>query len=178
MRVSIPPTPHCPSLNSSYRPDISKYWKITFEDQHCPVYEPKHILAAGILSAITDLIVVLLPIPTVIGVKMPFRVTLIVLCLFGAGFLATGVGAARIYFTRRVNLSNDKTWDVFPSNVTSLIELYIGIVSPLLFTSTLSTLTLPDLRLHSRNKKVLQQVLATYPPHPHQHPLLLQRDLL
>lgn len=106
---------------------MSEYWTISFTEQNC-IHEPKNLLAAGIINTCTDFIVVVLPIPTVLGVKIRFRDTFILVLLFMAGFLATSAGAARTYFTYKVTVSDDKTWDIFHTWTSSSVELYTGLV--------------------------------------------------
>lgn len=75
----------------------------------------------------------LLPLPTVLAVKLPFRQSIVIGLLFGAGFLATAAGAIRTYYTYKVTTSNDKTWDVFLFWVPAEVELYLGLVRFLSF---------------------------------------------
>ena len=70
--------------------------------------------------------------PTVCAIRLPRRETIIIILLFGAGFIITGAGAARTYYTYKVTISDDKTWDIFPAWLSGCVELYIGIVRFLL----------------------------------------------
>lgn len=111
----------------------------------------------------TDLIVVLLPIPTVWRVKLPFQQQLILVMLFAVGFLITLVGVVRTYYLYKVDKDWDKTWEAYPVWLTSSLELYVGVVSSLLTlylhaTPILTCSCLSDLRIDPSHKEILQSI--------------------
>ncbi|CZS91388.1 uncharacterized protein RAG0_02028 [Rhynchosporium agropyri] len=105
----------------------SAYWTITFEPQHC-ISEAKNTLAAGINNTIGDVAVVLLPIPLIWRLKLPFQQQIIIFVLFGAGFLVTVASIMRTYYLYKVNTTWDKTWVAMPAWISSSVELYLGII--------------------------------------------------
>jgi hypothetical protein len=115
-------------LMISTRSPISLYWTISLTRQSTCLSERDHLLAAGIINTISDLLVVILPIPTVLGVNVSRRETVVILLLFGAGFTATAAGAARTYFVYRITTSNDKTWDIYLFWISASVEIYLGII--------------------------------------------------
>ena len=119
-RTSIQPKP-------DIRRPSSDYWTLSFKPQHC-ISETKNLLAAGIINTITDLLVVTLPIPSVWGLNLPLRQQVILVLLFGAGFLVTIAGIVRTIYTFRVTNAWDKTWLAYPVWLASSVELYVGIV--------------------------------------------------
>jgi len=80
---------------------------------------------------VTDFLIVLLPIRTVLALKLPVKQRIVVYLLFTGGLLATAAGAVRTYVTFLMGKNNDATWDGYLVVLTSSVELYIGIVSNL-----------------------------------------------
>lgn len=132
------------------------YWTLAFTPQTTCIIEREHLLAAGIINTVTDLLVVLLPITTILGVKIPFRETVIIIFLFSAGFMATAAGAVRTYFVYFLTaFSNDKTWDISLTWYAAEIELYVGIVSIQTRMQVLRLMYISDVRLSSSHQEVL-----------------------
>lgn len=107
---------------------ISDYWKLTFDPQPNCISQPLNLLAAGIVNTFTDFVVVLLPIPTVLKLKLPRRQQIIVITLFTAGFVVCIAGCARTYYTFAVSLTYDQTWAGWSVWLTGAIELYVAVV--------------------------------------------------
>ena len=112
-----------------YRPP-SDYWTLSSKPQKC-LSQTIHLLIAGIVNTITDFLVVLLSIPPVWGLRLPLRQQITLVFLFGAGFIATFAGCARIVYTYRLTTSYDQTWMKFPVWISSSVELYLGVVGDL-----------------------------------------------
>lgn len=108
---------------------ISAAWTLSFKPQNC-INIQAHLLAAGILNTLSDFLVVLLPIPIVLRLQLPPRQMIVVVMLFGAGFIAVAAGGARTWYTYQVSASYDATWYGYRASLSSSIELYVGIVSP------------------------------------------------
>lgn len=107
----------------------STYWTLSFVPQPECISETNLLLAAGIINVVTDLIVVLLPMPIVWRVKLPVQQQIVLGLLFAVGFFITLVGAIRTYYLYNVTSKWDKTWEAYPVWLTSSVELYVGIVS-------------------------------------------------
>jgi len=73
-------------------------------------------------------IVVLLPIPTVLKLKLPRRQQIVVVMLFAAGLVVCVAGCARTYYTYAVSLTYDQTWAGWSVWLTGAIELYVAVV--------------------------------------------------
>lgn len=88
-------------------------------------------MAASIINTVTDFIIVLLPIKTVLGLRLPRRQRVIVYLLFSGGLVASISGAIRTYYSWLfVSIPNrDTTWIAYYVMLTSTIELFVGIVS-------------------------------------------------
>lgn len=67
---------------------------------------------------------------TVLQLKLPRKQRIVVIGLFGAGFLACAAGLVRIAFTWLMTTAtnHDKTWNAWAVWIASGIELYVGIV--------------------------------------------------
>lgn len=65
---------------------------------------------------------------------------IVVMLLFGFGFISCIAGVIRTYYMYEVTTGWDQTWRSYPVWVTSALELYIGIVSLNSFTLEIFTL--------------------------------------
>ncbi|KAL8423615.1 hypothetical protein RB596_003723 [Gaeumannomyces avenae] len=108
---------------------LSLYWTPSIRQQDC-INEPAHLLAAGVINTVTDLLIVLLPVRTVLNLDLPRRQLLVVHALLGGGILATVAGAVRTKYTWAVFTSPDfdVTWRLHLVISLSAVELYLGIV--------------------------------------------------
>ena len=107
---------------------VSAYWTISVTPQTC-LDEKVHLLAAGIINTLTDFLVFLLPLPTVLQLKIPRRQQIILTCIFGAGLVVCLAGTVRIWYTWKATTTFDRTWESYGVWISSMLELYIGIVS-------------------------------------------------
>jgi hypothetical protein len=92
-----------------------------------------HLLAAGIINTTTDFILVLLPMVVVFRRRELTRQQIVVInILFGIGLVAGVAGAVRTYYTWIMTTTPDfdTTWHGWPTQLSSTIELNIGIVRP------------------------------------------------
>ncbi|PQE03809.1 integral membrane protein [Rutstroemia sp. NJR-2017a BBW] len=106
---------------------ISDYWKLSFSPQNC-IDERTHILASGIINTLTDFFVFFLPIPTVFSLPIPIRQQVMLSLLFAAGLVVCASGTVRIYYAYLATSNYDRTWYSFPLWISSVLELYIGII--------------------------------------------------
>lgn len=93
-----------------------------------------HLLAAGCINTTTDFLIVLLPIPYVVRLKLPRKQQIIIVSLFTGGLFVTAAGAVRTYIfhVTLTDPNHDLTWNAYIIIIVSALELYIGIVSYLL----------------------------------------------
>ncbi|KAH6668942.1 hypothetical protein B0J14DRAFT_432337, partial [Halenospora varia] len=125
---------------------ISAYWTPSFLPQTNCINQSLHLLIAGIINTVTDLMTVLLPIPTVWKLQLPLQQQIIVMMLFGAGILVTAAGGLRTYYTYEATVQYDATWHVYQVWLTSSVELYVGIIcASLPATKTFFSTFLPTL---------------------------------
>lgn len=109
---------------------ISAYWTIELKHDHC-INEPAHLIAAGTINTVTDFVLVILPVRTVMALELPLKQRIIVIALFSVGLLASAAGVARVYFTAVLTTtrSQDRSWHSWGIWLSSAIELDLGIVS-------------------------------------------------
>jgi len=115
------------TLLKTNRP-ISAYWTLSLVPQQC-INQRIHLVIQGTINILNDFCVVLIPIPTVLRLRLPLRQRIIVALLFGAGFVVCFAGIARTYYMYRVTDGyRDVTWDAYPVWLSTAVELYVGIV--------------------------------------------------
>ncbi|EKD15373.1 uncharacterized protein L3040_001740 [Drepanopeziza brunnea f. sp. 'multigermtubi'] len=107
---------------------MQDYWKITEGPQPNCIDQAATLLAAGIINTLTDILTVLLPIRTVSTLQLPRRQMIIVIVLFGLGFISCIAGIVRTYYMWEVTVGWDQTWRSYPVWKTSAIELYLAII--------------------------------------------------
>lgn len=129
----------CNSLSFLSSP-VSAYWTLSVKPQNC-IDERTHLLVGGIINTLTDFFVVLLPLPTVFALQIPRRQQIILMIIFGAGFVVCVAGICRIYFAYRTTSTYDRTWESYGLWISGVLELYIGIVSQPLICSFLQYLS-------------------------------------
>ncbi|KAK3944583.1 hypothetical protein QBC46DRAFT_337272 [Diplogelasinospora grovesii] len=108
---------------------VSDMWTLSLTPQRC-IDQGLHLFVAGIINTTQDLIIVLLPIRTIIGLKLPAKQRIIVFSLFAGGILVSVAGAIRTYFTWLAvyDLQKDTTWYSYDVMVASAVELFVGII--------------------------------------------------
>ncbi|ETS80597.1 hypothetical protein PFICI_08126 [Pestalotiopsis fici W106-1] len=108
---------------------IYAYWTIGLKSKKC-INEAAHLLAAGIINTLTEIIVVFLPMKTILKLELPRKQRAIVIGLFATGFLACAAGIARIVFTWLTTSAadHDTVWNAWVLRLASGIELYLGII--------------------------------------------------
>ncbi|GBF61945.1 hypothetical protein TMEN_4465 [Trichophyton mentagrophytes] len=107
---------------------VSAYWTLSFRPQEC-INETAHLLIGTIINIFTDFLVVILPIPTVMSLKLPYRQRIVLALLFGAGFAVCIAGSVKAYYIHVCSASHDKTWDFYPVWISGTIELYLGVIA-------------------------------------------------
>ncbi|KAK7703092.1 hypothetical protein SLS64_009363 [Diaporthe eres] len=108
---------------------VSDYWTLSFVPQKC-INEELHLLAAGCINTTTDFLIVILPIPYVVRLKLPRKQQIIIVSLFTGGLFVTAAGAVRTYVFHitLTDPTRDLTWNAYIIIIVSALELYIGII--------------------------------------------------
>lgn len=141
--------------------------------QNC-INERVHLFVAGIINTLTDLLIFLLPIPTVLRLRIPVRQQVILTMLFGAGFIVCVAGCVRTYYTWRATSTYDRTWESYGVWISSMIELYVGIVSRLPHCShsilTITNRYVPLFRQPNPSFQNIYPIFSARPQHQPKHP--------
>ncbi|QMW28917.1 hypothetical protein G4B84_004252, partial [Aspergillus flavus NRRL3357] len=90
---------------------IQKSWDITITTGSC-INTAGVYLATAITNTISDVILLLLPIPVVWGLRLPVIQKVGVLCMFGVGFLTTSISIVRLATLMPLVTSQDQTRDI------------------------------------------------------------------
>ncbi|KAI1094437.1 integral membrane protein [Rostrohypoxylon terebratum] len=106
---------------------LSEFWELSSEPRNC-IDQDAHLRAINLINTLTDWLVVLLPLKTVLSLNLPSRQISIVLFLFGVGVLASSAGIARCYFAWMLTTNFDFVWNNWSSWFCSALELNIGII--------------------------------------------------
>lgn len=67
------------------------------------------------------------------SLSLPTRQRIILILLFGAGFGVCIAGGVRAYYTYRLNIAHDKTWEAYYLWISGTVELYVGVVCNIFF---------------------------------------------
>ncbi|KAL2064727.1 hypothetical protein VTL71DRAFT_3865 [Oculimacula yallundae] len=81
-----------------------------------------------IMSALTDIVILVLPIPLVWSLHMPLKKKLRIAALLGAGGLATGASVVRLILVFQPNSFDDETVSFIRFNLLGIAEVGIGII--------------------------------------------------
>lgn len=94
---------------------IMGFWNLDVPS-HC-LNQRAIFVADTVISAVTDLAVLLAPIPLVRALTMPWKQKLKVYLLLGAGGLATAASFVRMYLVIKLQRSDDQTVDFVRFNL-------------------------------------------------------------
>jgi hypothetical protein len=89
------------------------------------------ILAASIANTLTDFLTTMIPVSLIARLHLPPRQRIAVMSIFGLGILVNIAGAFRTFYVHRTMLVTnlDNTWVGWPTDVSSVIEIGLGLVS-------------------------------------------------
>ncbi|KIW05321.1 uncharacterized protein PV09_03843 [Verruconis gallopava] len=108
---------------------ISFYWTIDGPPgAHC-IPEPPVTFSSGCLKLFSDVLLTTLPLPLVFRLELRRRQRYMVAILFALGYVVTGAGAARVYFTYKSFFTDgDSIWWQYPTFICATIENDLGII--------------------------------------------------
>lgn len=107
---------------------IWHYWDLTVLDRNCMAEWPP-LAGQTITTVITDIIVYLLPMPTLFRLRLPVlqRIVLIILFSLGTGVVVAGI--MRTWWTYYVEeMTYDVTWDGFELWIWTALEANLAII--------------------------------------------------
>ncbi|KAM5352830.1 hypothetical protein ACJ41O_005552 [Fusarium nematophilum] len=105
---------------------IAAFWDPTIKAE---CFNQRAIFVADTaISAVTDLAVLMLPIPAAVSLRMPWAKRLRVMAILGAGGIATAASIVRMVLVVRLQQSDDETVDFIRFNLLGTAEVGIGMV--------------------------------------------------
>ncbi|KAK8057890.1 hypothetical protein PG996_011827 [Apiospora saccharicola] len=114
-------------VKAQVRHPIQSYWNL-----HQPgtdVVSQRAVFAADtVMSTISDLAVLILPIPAVVSLKLPLWKKLKIWSMLGLGGIATMAGIVRLIFVLQFQKSNDQSVSFIRFNLFATAELTIGVI--------------------------------------------------
>ncbi|KAL1850264.1 hypothetical protein Plec18170_006959 [Paecilomyces lecythidis] len=127
---------------------ISYFWTKTGNGT-C-LNESAIILADAVVSVVSDLVVLLLPLPLTLSLQMPFKKKMRVMGILGAGGLACASSIIRLIFIVNFGNSPDGTYQFMRINMFGNAEISIGVICACL--PALSALITTYVREYSSGK--------------------------
>ncbi|KAF7957204.1 hypothetical protein EAE96_002795 [Botrytis aclada] len=112
----------CLPVSAQWSPDIM------FTLAHCRAIQTQEFASVGANMAL-DLIIVMIPIPSVWSLQMSVAKKVFVTSMFSLGLAVVGIGAWRINTTIKSTKSVDWSWFVVPVGLQSHLELWLGIIA-------------------------------------------------
>ncbi|KAB8304360.1 hypothetical protein EYC80_003768 [Monilinia laxa] len=106
---------------------VSDYWKISFVPQNNCINQTVNLLFTSITNAMSDYLVVALPMTTVWKLQLPFKQRVSLCFLFAIGFLASSASVVRTVFVYKSVSNGDRTWTTYPVYIWSSIEIYLAL---------------------------------------------------
>ncbi|KAF7560124.1 hypothetical protein G7046_g4035 [Stylonectria norvegica] len=103
------------------------YWDL-IGSTDCSAEGPP-VLSQAITTVFTDLLVCLLPVPTLLRLKLPLTQRLALIVLFCLGFVVVFAGCMRAYWTHHVtDETYDVTWEGFYLWIWTAVEANLGVI--------------------------------------------------
>ncbi|KAL2681293.1 hypothetical protein Neosp_008904 [[Neocosmospora] mangrovei] len=104
---------------------IRTYWDPSVRNAHC-LNQRKIFFSSLSLSIVTDLIILIVPIPLTWKLRMPLRKKIKIVLLLGAGGVATALTMFRTYKAVRFLDSDDITVDYTPIDILTYFEAFLS----------------------------------------------------
>lgn len=106
---------------------ISAFWTFPAIPGQC-LDDGKVTLYCGIANTFADSLVVILPIPLIAQLDLPFRRRVGAIILVSLGFAVCVAGAVRAYFTWLSLIATyDETWNCFGLYISAAVEIDLGV---------------------------------------------------
>ncbi|ESZ96957.1 hypothetical protein SBOR_2639 [Sclerotinia borealis F-4128] len=106
---------------------VSDYWTISLIPQDNCINQKVHLLFTSICNAITDFVVVILPLQTVWKLQLPYKQRVSLCLLFAIGFLTSTASIIRTVYVYESTDVTDKSWATYAVYMWSSVELYLGL---------------------------------------------------
>ncbi|KAF7596971.1 hypothetical protein BBP40_011337 [Aspergillus hancockii] len=90
---------------------LQKSWDVTITTGSC-INQGAVFLATAITNTASDVTLILIPVPAVCALRLPFIQKLMVLCMFGVGFVTTSISIVRLATLMPFVTSQDQTREI------------------------------------------------------------------
>ncbi|EWC48951.1 hypothetical protein DRE_00256 [Drechslerella stenobrocha 248] len=110
---------------------VSNFWmeiKLTEYRTGCLPNEADWVLIHGIISVVLDIIVLILPIPTVLQLGLPTKQKIGLIAMFSLGLIVCLAGCLRIVSIRKTILTLDIPWYGYDLYIYTSTEAHVGII--------------------------------------------------
>ncbi|KAI9844431.1 MAG: hypothetical protein M1838_002189 [Thelocarpon superellum] len=106
---------------------LDKVWDLEVTWGHC-TDRAKQSLASGSMNIITDVLLIILPLPVVWRLRLPLKQKLALVGVFMIGTFVFAVSVTRLIETLPLVEPGDYTWDTVTTCIWCTLELYVGII--------------------------------------------------
>ncbi|KAF3283691.1 hypothetical protein TWF173_000072 [Orbilia oligospora] len=107
---------------------VEAYWRLPKSGDFCiPLQNEMHLLH-GSTNLVTDILVLLLPVPTVWSLQMPMRQKLTLIGVFTLGIIAPLSAILRLIYIEKATVSWDQSWWCLELWIYTSLETHVGIV--------------------------------------------------
>ncbi|WDK12808.1 hypothetical protein CGRA01v4_04089 [Colletotrichum graminicola] len=104
------------------------YWDLFVENRKC-LDEWPPLAAQSVSMVVIDVIVYMIPIPTLVRLKLPAAQRLVLIFLFSLGTVVVVAGAMRTYWVHHVGMQTyDVTWEGFELWIWTALEANLDVV--------------------------------------------------
>ncbi|PWY63651.1 hypothetical protein BO83DRAFT_411832 [Aspergillus eucalypticola CBS 122712] len=110
---------------------IAKNWDLTITTGHC-VDRSGFYLATAITNTVSDIILIIIPIPVIVKLKLPLIQKLGVGCMFGIGCLTIITSIIRLVTILPLVTSEDQSYEIALAIISFIIEANFIIICPCL----------------------------------------------
>ncbi|KAF3925151.1 hypothetical protein ABW20_dc0101494 [Dactylellina cionopaga] len=107
---------------------VEAYWRLPRSGDRCITLQNELHLLHGSTNLVTDIIVLLLPIPTVWSLQMPTRQKLTLIGVFALGIVAPLSAILRLIYIQKATISWDQSWWCFELWIYTSLETHVGII--------------------------------------------------
>ncbi|POS80965.1 hypothetical protein DHEL01_v200638 [Diaporthe helianthi] len=107
---------------------IAYGWDQTIPGGSCVKYGLL-VLVAGVLNVVTDLIILVLPIPSVLRLQISKQKKYLIIFTFAMGSSACIISIIRLAFSVNVGSTSDVSWTNVPSAFVTAAELMVGLLA-------------------------------------------------
>ncbi|KAF8428084.1 hypothetical protein EV426DRAFT_586370 [Tirmania nivea] len=127
--VTFANTFQCNPFSKIYTPVPGRAWVEWGEGQEgtC-INRPALFYASGGLNVLSDLVILAIPMPMLLGLGWPWRQKLALIGIFSLGGIACIASFARLGILHELLYSPDLTWVIYKYSITSCLEISLGII--------------------------------------------------